>query len=194
MLDVPNNLHWVTIQLITHQKVDDILAHVLSVHWCRESEGGSTCNCTSVLVPETWLLRWGAGGGWGFVLRLGASWVSRTNGLIYSISCSILCRLTPLPSRSLSKATQDGSTPSDDHPVSASYPMWAMCLEEPDLRTWDHGFVNFAFAQCAFLFLGTPFSTVARSFFRIYSSEKLFGFWFVSVDKTNHALLCAKKC
>ena len=116
MLDVPNNLHWVTIQLITHQKVDDILAHVLSVHWCRESEGGSTCNCTSVLVPETWLLRWGAGGGWGFVLRLGASWVSRTNGLIYSISCSILCRLTPLPSRSLSKATQDGSTPSDYQP------------------------------------------------------------------------------
>ena len=37
----------------------------------------------------------------------------------------------PLPSRSSSKATHDGSTPSDDHPVSASYPICAMCLKDP---------------------------------------------------------------
>ena len=156
---------------------------------------------------------WEGGNGGGFFLCFGASWASRTNDLIYSISRWMIFRLTPLPSRSSNKATNDGSTPSDNHPVSASYPAWAMCLKEPNCGLEIIDLSILSLLSALFIFLtrvvvvheigwtdGMNFwdafltcSEIFFSFFRIYFSEKLFGFWFFSVDKTNHAFPCAKR-
>jgi len=171
-----------------------------------EGEGGLTCKCKSVL--GTRLLRWGTGDGWGFVLRSGAFWASRTNGLIYSISCWMIFRLMPLPLRSSNKATHDGSTPSDDHPVSASYPTWAMCLKEPNCGLEIIDLSILPLLSALFIFLTRvvvvgwtdgmnfwdAFLTCSEIFFLFLFFSNLFfwkTFWFFSVDKTNHAFQCA---